>query len=126
MPLPPESWTNYGNLCGDSLVVASRALSPAWSAGPSSDAAEPVGPRRKRAAREETSRRGHRDAGLSGLMAARELVKAGLENIRVVEARDRVGGLNVRMDCQGPHEHARPHPGVRARDAQRGRLLRLA
>ena len=37
-------------------------------------------------------------AGLSGLCAARELVARGVTNIRVLEARDRVGGRTVNVD----------------------------
>jgi monoamine oxidase len=41
--------------------------------------------------------------GLSGLVAARELVKAGVERVVVLEARDRVGGRTVNHDIGNGH-----------------------
>ena len=40
-------------------------------------------------------------AGLSGLVAARELARAGVERVRVFEARDRVGGRTVNQAVAG-------------------------
>ena len=40
-------------------------------------------------------------AGLSGLVAARELLAAGVERVLVLEARDRVGGRTLNHDLEG-------------------------
>lgn len=40
-------------------------------------------------------------AGLSGLVTARELVKAGIRSVTVLEARNRVGGLTVTQEVEG-------------------------
>ena len=42
-------------------------------------------------------------AGLSGLMAARELRRLGVESVLVLEARDRVGGRTLNMPIGNGH-----------------------
>ena len=80
-------------LLGTAAATGAAAAIPA--------AAEAAKRKRKPAKRKKTADVVVVGAGLAGLTAARELVKAGVKSVVVLEARDRVGGRTWTRDVNG-------------------------